>query len=710
MLSRTPHAPHSAPTEPTNPLTANATANPTACSRHRYAPFRTARIRLGGSLGLLATAASLIAEPVGANVTVNEWTGPNNFHHRRTGMPDQDQRRDGLPNFGSCYCVPTSHLNMLMYIANHGHPDVPPGPGNWSGPETYDNVTEMLDQFGALMNVSPGGDDPNDPDCTGGESGGGSGGDGQCDSLGCGTGLDSAYDALLDVLGSSSNDFLITASFMDTTWTPSFEVIGALGYLGYTVAFCYGRYDVVGGDTNGVDIIRRDGGHCVTMTEILADGTNRKLYVRDPSEDESPDDLFGPSTYATKEYDVTPLYLAVTTDEGGLLQNWTYKTLDALDEPHSDGRYRLLDSYLAIAPKSGFTWNPPGFTELNLGTGIGGSNPLGELGGPDDPINDCTPGTFPNIMFVVTNTGTEAVVHAVDILTDETTPIGTVPGSGGRIATSRFGDLYAMAGQRLHRYDGNASTLLNIAALPSGLGTARAMTYDDSTDQLLVLFVESAGGGTILAYPRSLGNEVEPIVAYEVSADVIFGGGEVQLSVRPRANQVWTSSETSGEAIGFKLNAKTLEAVKVDSLAAPGATSVDFDDSGTLYLVANNTCLIYRQDEAGQWNSQDNSVFDGYEIGNVVRLRRSRTNFDPAIHDTQAWNSLTTEDLLDIGTTIPDCRGDVNLDGEVDLDDLLVVLASWGTICNNDCIADIDRSGEVGLDDLLILLAAWGAC
>lgn len=53
------------------------------------------------------------------------------------------------------------------------------------------------------------------------------------------------------------------------------------------------------------------------------------------------------------------------------------------------------------------------------------------------------------------------------------------------------------------------------------------------------------------------------------------------------------------------------------------------------------------------------------------------------------------------------CPGDVNTSGSVDIEDLLLVLARWGS---NDASADVDLSGTVGVGDLLQLVEAWGNC
>jgi len=50
--------------------------------------------------------------------------------------------------------------------------------------------------------------------------------------------------------------------------------------------------------------------------------------------------------------------------------------------------------------------------------------------------------------------------------------------------------------------------------------------------------------------------------------------------------------------------------------------------------------------------------------------------------------------------------GDTNLDGLVDVADLLELLASWGDC--DPCIEDFDADGVVGVFDLLLLLGSWG--
>jgi len=45
--------------------------------------------------------------------------------YSRLGVPDFDQKWSSLPNGGSYYCLPTSYLDVMTYMHNHGVPEVP---------------------------------------------------------------------------------------------------------------------------------------------------------------------------------------------------------------------------------------------------------------------------------------------------------------------------------------------------------------------------------------------------------------------------------------------------------------------------------------------------------------------------------------------------------------------------------------------------------
>lgn len=64
--------------------------------------------------------------------------------------------------------------------------------------------------------------------------------------------------------------------------------------------------------------------------------------------------------------------------------------------------------------------------------------------------------------------------------------------------------------------------------------------------------------------------------------------------------------------------------------------------------------------------------------------------------------------ILDL-TVIVRCAADVDANGEVDINDLLQLLAAWGP-CAQPCPPDTNWDGTVDITDLLELLAVWGPC
>ena len=93
----------------------------------------TPRFLAAGTFTALAAFSPLLPD-ASADVITSYWHSATNFGYEISNMPDLDQRRTpasgiiGLPGGGNMYCVPTSAMNMVLYAANHGFPEINPGP------------------------------------------------------------------------------------------------------------------------------------------------------------------------------------------------------------------------------------------------------------------------------------------------------------------------------------------------------------------------------------------------------------------------------------------------------------------------------------------------------------------------------------------------------------------------------------------------------
>ncbi|MBV6457611.1 MAG: hypothetical protein HONBIEJF_00726 [Fimbriimonadaceae bacterium] len=166
---------------------------------------------------------------------------------KRTGMPDYDQKRTTLPNDGRMYCVPTSSVNLLRYMAWHGMPNQDKSYG-----ATYSQVTSFISHVGAAMATDP------ETGTTGSNS----------------------WPALKNWIWDHDGGNLIFQYFYGRDWSwgigtiKNWQMAGAIARMGY------GRYVA---DTGGY---RRDSGHSITLAGVDFAGTSKRLWVCDPASDD----------------------------------------------------------------------------------------------------------------------------------------------------------------------------------------------------------------------------------------------------------------------------------------------------------------------------------------------------------------------------------------------------------------------------------------
>lgn len=86
------------------------------------------------------------------------------------------------------------------------------------------------------------------------------------------------------------------------------------------------------------------------------------------------------------------------------------------------------------------------------------------------------------------------------------------------------------------------------------------------------------------------------------------------------------------------------------------------------------------------------------------------------IFDSSIARFINRSGQIQVDTTFaillldPRCLGDVDGDGAVGVEDLLQVVADWGTDGDGPCGSDGNDDGTVGVDDLLDVIANWNGC
>jgi hypothetical protein len=132
--------------------------------------------------------------------------------------------------------------------------------------------------------------------------------------------------------------------------------------------------------------------------------------------------------------------------------------------------------------------------------------------------------------------------------------------------------------------------------------------------------------------------------------------------------------------------------------------------------------LLWKRDSQGQWSVEDLNELIGTEAQNDWSLREA--------HDINngttiaGWGEFSDPWIVGWGlygppedrdhrafllSTAKECPQDLDFDGDIDTQDLLILLGNWDYCPPGEiCWADIDMNGQVNTADLLDLLGHWG--
>ncbi len=534
-------------------------------------------------LALVALAVGGAPQIIGADVP---------FTYRRGGIPDLDQRRQvagghyGLPNNGEMYCAPTSAMNCLAYIANHGYGWMEPnGYRDWQRPDLYDVAGIEIWKMGVFMNT-----DENR-----------------------GTTGASHIQGIKDWFDSWGllADFTVVGQWASGGSCPTPNDLADAALQGGLVMPIVGWYSLMG------DQYTRTGGHVLAMSKLVgAAGPTYTITWRDPGRDEGVHTK--QSTFATETYTLS----SVTATFDG-----SARTQFRVQGYNSGTSAGFLDGFVVVTPKYALT-SAPGDFQFDLYT-------LGELlGGPLRPAHVTALGgiraaalhaSMSSVAYVTIPDGNNrSALRVLDPLSGENRLIEWPISGATKIAVSRQRRAYVLTagGIQVRGYDLDQLQSSFTAQLPQYLNT---LAYDDLHDFVYVLGTVNT---RLVRYPADLSTPVD----VQLPGGLILNA-DAPMFVSPVTGHIWIASQWAAALyeLGIDENAVATLLNTVSNPALANAVGLSVDDRDHVFVsTSTEVGLEFAPDGQGGFQRVSPSVLDGKTFGKVIALSFSRSNFDPA--------------------------------------------------------------------------------
>ncbi len=628
-----------------------------------------------------------------ADVMTAFYNNDSHFSYHIINMPDLDQQRFGLDGNGAMHCVPAATMNLLGYAANHGFPDVLPGPQNWQLQQNHGYGTFMISMMGTMMGTSFVAGDPNavPPVPNGG-----------------GTSPANADAGLATWL--ESDDNLIWDSHLTApNFTVNFSSIAKSLISGNIGTMHFGRYDIVGTAPGNIPIVQRSGGHAVTVVRCYRFGETSEIWVRDPADGN--DSIDSQSTFVNRVWQVDDIPVWVLDNNNP--QGMQLRFMSALSYNQLQTTIRMMDSHRAIRPKTGYSFSPSsGSFGIVVPKPLGGGGPtIQAVPTPAGPIFGVNFHPMSQD-FIILAGDRKPQLYQVNLLNNEHTPIA-LPAEPSFVKVVDNGDTYVITrNNELHRltpeFDLVASTTLPHDAVPTEEMSLNFSKIDSVPEGPIphrsTIAVATMLDHKMMFFPLDLA----PPVIYDLPS--MMHGDLIDMAIDPTTGRAWFI--TSGNDDLFGVMWRGNGTAQIDSFNHPAIsdpTGLDFDDAGNLHICDDGHLNVFTRNAAGGWQLDEDSLFHGIECAGVFAMMRNSSNLDPAIHNHPSWTSnIDPASLIEFGELVPDCITDLNHDDVVNEVDLLLLLESWGPC--DACPADLNGDGTVNVFDLLMMLTAWGEC
>lgn len=520
------------------------------------------------------------------------------FTYRQGGIPDLDQRREaknghvGLPNDGREYCAPTSAINCITFIVNHGYANLPPfGPKDWSGQTFYDYAGDTIASMGGGMST-----DPNK----------GTTGDGH---------IRGTRGWLTRDLGwITFSDFVVSAQFAGGQSCPGPNELANLGLQGAVVMPIVGWYNLISAGN-----YERKGGHVLTMNKITGrntvSGTEFKISWRDPARDDG--NFATQSQFSTETYTLNPVN---ATFDGGM------RTQYQVVSYNSGTNIGFIDGYVAILPKYGLSWAPGDFEfDLVDFSQIAGSYHTPSFVSADGGIHRAALNADMTHIAYLTlpDLNHQSSLRRLDTLNSSSAPIQDGLQNPIALTVSRHRRAYVLedGGISLGAYDldyieGNMQT-----TLPQYLNT---LAYDDFADRVFVLGTLNQ---RLIALPPDLTTQSDTQLPNGLTISF-----DAQLFASPATGHLWIVSQSAAALYELEIDQNGVATLlsTVSDVALANATGLSVDELDHVYVsTSTGAGLEFAHGQSGPFERVSPSILDGRTIGAMFQMSADRSNFDP---------------------------------------------------------------------------------
>jgi hypothetical protein len=532
------------------------------------------------------------------------------FFFFMNGVPDLDQKRaasldntiKALPNDGNMYCVPTSAVNWMAYIANHGYPNLDPGPGNWnvSPPQflnEYNTITGNIALMGFLMGTDP-------------VNGTGSG--------------ENAMQFWLDA--AAPGQFMTVNVYANGTFSPRARDASLMAIFGGLVNVGMGWY--TNADQNKAHV--RKGGHAVTLVagNNVTDNFGG-MGFNDPARTTDDNKLTqSPFTESNTAYEGQKQYYCYE-DANGFPAGCVKRIQDRLSYTGSG----YMDGYVAIIPKYGLSYTPS-LDELILLTPI-------QLSSRSNPRIQKykTPGGRKLVDLAINPISVEHpylteesdVVWKLDVLTGDSFQFAKVKKPRRLTYGGTKEDLYVLTEKKIFSInrDGKKKRKIKLSV------PIDEIVFDEKNQRLIGLSRES---NRVLLYDSSL----EKVDDFPAPDGLLGVSGRLSASINPTTGEIFTLFEGARYFTRWQIG----ETREIRKTVVPLPSEITNEQG--IYVDEMNNVFITGDDMIFQLTSEGTldrrSPFFGLEAGSKLQISRPFTNFDPETMIGPSFYNVLPED------------------------------------------------------------------